>query len=188
MPLLIAASIAGAAIQNRPDWAEEQRTASAGVDSKGRRVPTDDDTNTVCKEASVTLDIGLVADLQGQLLAASADLERLTELLSDAAARLMASFSTAYRHVEHRATTDRGAASDNGALLREELTKAMSALQFPDMATQTIEHAVSRIRAVALTLGNAFDDDDGVPESVRLVERACPVTQQQMSTGSVELF
>lgn len=159
------------------------------MESKGARVPTDDDTNTISKGASVTLDIGLVADLQGQLLAASADLERLTELLGDAAARLMASFSAAYQHVvEQRATAEQGAAAADGAMLREELTKAMSALQFPDMATQLIEHAVSRVRAVALTLGNAFDDDDGVPESVRLVERACPVTQQQMSTGSVELF
>ena len=75
--------------------------------------------------------------------------------------------------------------------MRHKLFKAVTALQFQDMATQLIAHTNQRLRSCADqiardALGSDDPDGDAVVESVPL--KPNPVTQDEMDAGSVELF
>ena len=147
------------------------------------------------REAAIELELPTVAELQDQLLAASTDLERLNGLLGDAAQQLLGGFGAAHAHLDahmQRAAQDGASVTIEGeqalGAVREQLQGAVMALQFQDMASQLISHAVRRVRGVADYLGSRVDTGEGDGPPVELVARACPVAQREMDAGSIELF
>ena len=146
--------------------------------------------------AASALTLLAAADLQDHLMVASNDLERLQRLLDDASAALLGHFAGATRHLDagHGAAHHGSPAADPTALrdLRNTLGSAITALQFPDLATQLFNHTSQRLRSCIDRLGRdvfAGDDDDddpGLMEQAPL--RPNPVTQDEMDAGSIELF
>ena len=142
----------------------------------------------------------VLAELQDELMIATTDLDRLQSLLANAVEQLMGRFVSVDALLEKAASPD--VASRNGAKMpgsrdrlddaRSELGGAVVALQFQDLATQLLSHALHRVRSVADCLGNyampaeADGTTDGV--EVQFVARACPVAQRQMDAGSIELY
>ena len=129
-------------------------------------------------------DLLRAAEMQDHLLTASNDLERLQTLLSDACDTLTSSFFSANADIE-------GLASSLGTLqqVRAHLARAITALQFEDLATQLITHTHRRLRNCADRLAaDAFEPDDGEPVIEAAPLRPNPVTQDEMDAGSIELF
>jgi len=127
----------------------------------------------------------LAAEMQDHLLTASNDLQRLQTLLSDACDTLSSSFFSANADIEGLATS-----LDNLEQVRAHLSRAITALQFQDMATQLIAHTNQRLRSCADRLAaDAFGgDEDGAAVIEAAPLRPNPVTQDEMDAGSVELF
>lgn len=132
------------------------------------------------------LPLAVAADLQDDLMAASNDLDRLQRLLSDASDVLMRRFTEAIGAIGHIAPELDGRAE----ALRAELSGAVVALQFQDMASQLIAHTGRRLRACADKIASEAlaDDDDGPGVETAAPLRPNPVTQDEMDAGSVELF
>ena len=124
----------------------------------------------------------LAASLQDEILSAGTELERLQRLLSDAVGQLQQRFGEAM--AQQRALP----ASPQGDALASELTAALVALQFEDLATQLIQHSRRRLTSVADCLGSLALADDESGAEVQWVVRACPVAQRAVDAGSVELF
>jgi hypothetical protein len=129
----------------------------------------------------------LAAELQDDLLTVCNDLDRMQTLLSSACADLSQGFHGA------NALLAQGSAEASDAALREHLAqtlaRAVTALQFEDMATQLIAHTRRRLRHSADTLAvAAFGDDDGEAVVEPAALRPNPVTQDEMDAGSIELF
>ncbi|MBH1986154.1 MAG: hypothetical protein I8H76_02375 [Burkholderiales bacterium] len=132
----------------------------------------------------------LAAELQDHLMTVTNDLERLQRLLDDACLALMEGF--------HTSAGQLGEVIDLGHEItphlhevRQTLFKAVTALQFQDMATQLIAHTNKRLRNCADQIArDALGDDD--PDGAAVVEdgplKPNPVTQDEMDAGSVELF
>jgi hypothetical protein len=136
------------------------------------------------------LPLAAAADLQDHLLIACHDLERLQGLLAHACDVLLLSFHGA--NDEAAALRDALGHADAPRLdaLAAHLGRAVTALQFQDMASQLIAHTQRRLRGCADRLAcDALDDDedgDAVVEAPPL--RPNPVTQDEMDAGSIELF
>ena len=133
----------------------------------------------------------LAADLQDNLMVASNDLDRLQRLLCDASETLMGHFHAAANQIHPLARL----AAQHPELPQDRLHEAMvqlsgaiTALQFQDMASQLLEHTHSRLRHCADQLAQAAmdNDEDGVVQDAPT--RPNPVTQDEMDAGSVELF
>jgi hypothetical protein len=127
------------------------------------------------------------AELQDDLLTVCNDLDRLQTLLASACADLSQGFHGA------NALLAEGDAQAAGSDWREQvaktLAKAVTALQFEDMASQLITHTRRRLRHRADTLAVvAFGDDDGDAVVEPAALRPNPVTQDEMDAGSIELF
>ena len=131
----------------------------------------------------------MAADLQDHLMTVSTDLERLQRLIDDAYVVLIDGFQGAAHQL--------GAAIDEGKhdspslqATLQTLYKAVTALQFQDMASQLIIHTNKRLRNCADQIArDAMGDDpdgDAVFEDGPL--KPNPVTQDEMDAGSVELF
>ncbi|MBC7701094.1 hypothetical protein [Aquabacterium sp.] len=130
------------------------------------------------------------AALQDHLMTAANDLERLQRLLDDACGALIDGF--------HGAASQLGAVIDQGGkelppALQETLQtlyRAVTALQFQDMATQLIVHTNRRLRSCADQIARDAMGDD--PDGEAIVDegplKPNPVTQDEMDAGSVELF
>jgi hypothetical protein len=136
-----------------------------------------------------TIDLLLAADLQDHLLTASNDLDRLQTLLAEACDTLASSFFSANAEIDGL----RQAARDEAvALVAQHLGRAITALQFQDMASQLIAHTHRRLRncadrLAADTFGEA-DDGEGAAVVAPAPLRPNPVTQDEMDAGSIELF
>jgi hypothetical protein len=135
------------------------------------------------------LDFLAAADLQDHLMTATHDLDRLQTLLSDACDALQAGFFGAARHLQDlRVRGQPEVATLESAYAQ--LSTAVSALQFQDMASQLIHHTRGRLRNCADRIARdsfAGDEDgDAVVEAGPL--RPNPVTQSEMDTGFIELF
>lgn len=117
------------------------------------------------------------ADLRVQLLAATADLARLQILLSDACDTLLQRFHGAAHRIQGLCAVDSAAAQV--ADLQAELSGAVVALQFQDLAQQLIEHTRGHLQRCADDLHFTM------PGAQR---QAGPVTQQAMRGGSVDLY
>ena len=131
----------------------------------------------------------LAAELQDHLMTVSNDLERLQRLIDDAYVVLIDGFQGAAHQL--------GAAIDEGKhdspslqATLQTLYKAVTALQFQDMASQLIIHTNKRLRNCADQIARDAMGDD--PDGDAVVEdgplKPNPVTQDEMDAGSVELF
>jgi hypothetical protein len=141
-------------------------------------------------EAS-TIPVLVAADLQDHLMVATNDLERLQRLLDDACNSLMHSFAGARERIAP--LLDDGAVAPGDAALldaMDSLGRAVTALQFQDMASQLVAHTTRRLRSCADRLARdafaADEDGEAVVEEAPL--RPNPVTQDEMDAGSIELF
>ncbi len=122
------------------------------------------------------LDGRLAVDIQRQLESAIAELGRLSSLIGNAGDELMTRFgriALASGHLE-------------SVVIKQEVSRALIALQFQDMALQLVEHTTSRVRAVADSIGDATHANDA--SRTGLPERAAPVAQHLVDAGSDELF
>jgi hypothetical protein len=132
------------------------------------------------------------ADLQDHLMVASNDLERLQRLLDDASETLSGHFYGATHQLNHllreAATVDEP--TGDGAMheAMQNLTGAITALQFHDMATQLICHTQRRLRGCADRIARDAMGDDGDEGAAVVEDRPNPVTQDEMDAGSVDLF
>ena len=149
-------------------------------------------------ETPDTAEVGMnpllaAAELQDHLMTVSHDLERLQRLLDDAGEALSLHFYSASSHVSRLLARDCGLpASSQEALgsAMQDITHAITALQFQDMATQLIAHTSQRLRNCADQLArDTFGDDEDGETVVEIAPlRPNPVTQDEMDAGSIELF
>lgn len=139
--------------------------------------------------AQVQLSMLAAADLQDHLLTASNDLERLQTLLSDACSNLLEGFYGATENVGRIGALE-GDTAEACQQARLHLQRAVTALQFQDMASQLIAHTQRRLRNCTDRLArDAFaGDEDGEAVVEEAPLRPNPVTQAEMDAGSVELF
>jgi hypothetical protein len=128
------------------------------------------------------------ADLQGHLLAAIHDLDRLQGLLTDACETLVEGFLGATHQLQSLQLVK---PANSAAIERavEHLATTARALQFQDMSTQLIAHTSQRLRHCAGRLAQDAFVDDGDEAMVEPAPmRPNPVTQSEVDTGFVELF
>jgi hypothetical protein len=122
--------------------------------------------------------------LSDELLTASTELERLQELLGNAAQSLMAAFGEA---AGAAGALPQGREADS---VRGALGRALVAMQFEDLATQIIAHVNLRLRGASYTLTQQAwpgdENDAGAPPDFAI--RPCPVAQREMEAGSVDFF
>ena len=135
----------------------------------------------------------VAAELQDHLLTATHDLERLQRLLQDASEALMTNFYGANQRIGELASQASSLPVEQGAAVHEamqNISRAVTALQFQDMAWQLINHTTRRLRSCADQLAReAMGSDvegDAVVEEAPV--RPNPVTQDEMDAGSIELF
>jgi len=140
------------------------------------------------------LQLLVAADLQDNLLAATHDLDRLQDLLSHACDELMQCFHGATSQlqgfVEGPNRQALGLQLYEAEAVMRELSNAVTALQFQDMASQLIAHTNKRLRSCADRIAReAMGEDDDEPAVVEEPPmRPNPVTQDEMDAGSIELF
>jgi hypothetical protein len=138
------------------------------------------------------LQLLVAADLQDNLLAATHDLDRLQNLLAHACDELMQGFHGATSRLKGFVEGPNRQPHDPelyDAVMRE-LSNAVTALQFQDMASQLIAHTNKRLRNCADRIAReAMGEDDEGPAVVEEPPmRPNPVTQDEMDAGSIELF
>ncbi|MDH4052337.1 MAG: hypothetical protein OEU93_12250 [Rubrivivax sp.] len=140
---------------------------------------------------AVRLPLPAAAELQDDLLVASCDLERLQRLLADASGDLIGHFHAATDELQAllRAASDREDPAELHRVLAQ-VTGAITAMQFQDMASQLISHTSHRLRVCADRLAREAmgddDDEQALPDAPPL--RPNPVSQHEMDAGSIELF
>jgi len=139
------------------------------------------------------LSLLVAAELQDHLLMATHDLERLQRLLQDASEALMTNFYGANQRIGELAANAAGMPPEQGVAVHEamqNISRAVTALQFQDMAWQLINHTTRRLRSCADQLAREAMGVDAEGEVV--VEEAPlrpnPVTQDEMDAGSIDLF
>ena len=111
--------------------------------------------------------------------AIAADLERLKTMIADAGDQLLGSFSIV------GALAPKGARSaDEQRQLAGAIAKAVTALQFQDMATQLTAHAQRRLTSQQEILDRFSDGLDPLLATTRLQ----PVRQAGIGAGSIDLF
>lgn len=145
------------------------------------------------EESAQTLPLLMAAELQDNLLTATNDLDRLQRLLLDACESLMGHFYKANHHlgvILHQGAHYPNIDTHDLHTAMENITHAVTALQFQDMASQLIHHTNRRLRNCADQLAREAMGSD--PDGEAIVEEAPlrpnPVTQDEMDAGSVELF
>lgn len=131
----------------------------------------------------------MAAQLQDSLMTATNDLERLQRLLDDAYNVLIDGFQGAAAQLDN-ALVSQADPAQGLEMTRQTLHRAVTALQFQDMATQLIFHTSKRLRSCADQIARDAMGDD--PDGAAVVEegpaKPNPVTQDEMDAGSVELF
>lgn len=142
-------------------------------------------------DSPVERDIPLfvAAELQDHLMMATNDLERLQRLLDDAYGVLQEGFHGTADQLGQAIDGGQGDISSMQNALQT-LYKAVTALQFQDMATQLIHHTSKRLRNCADQIARDAMGDDPDGEAIVEMEplKPNPVTQDEMDAGSVELF
>ena len=130
------------------------------------------------------------ADLQDHLMVASNDLDRLQRLLGDASEALLEHFHGAAGRITTLADSEGRVDPDALQAVSRHIAGAITAMQFQDMASQLVNHTVTRLRHCADRLANEAiaDDEDGPGLVAATPLRPNPVTQDEMDAGSVELF
>ena len=134
------------------------------------------------------------AELQDHLLTTFNDLERLQRLLDGMCETLLVHFSSVHARIDDLCGQAQAPGSEELtrqiAAMRDELSGAITGLQFQDMGTQLISHTLRRLRNCADRLAQSAlaDDEDGAALIEEAPTRPNPVTQDEMDAGSVELF
>jgi hypothetical protein len=108
-----------------------------------------------------------------------ADLGRLKRLIDDAGERLTFSFGQVARILPTLQFDEA-----QRAQVDEAVRRAVTALQFQDIAIQLANHAQRRLTALEERLRSLSDE---AAQGLQLVQ-ANPVRQAEMSAGSVDLF
>ncbi len=131
----------------------------------------------------------MAAQLQDNLMTATHDLDRLQRLLDDAYSVLINGFQSASEQLGV-ALNEKSPVGDELEHAQQSLHRAVTALQFQDMATQLIEHTTKRLRSCADQIARDAmgDDADGSAYVEDSPGKPNPVTQDEMDAGSVELF
>ncbi|MFY9477313.1 MAG: hypothetical protein WAQ08_06575 [Aquabacterium sp.] len=131
----------------------------------------------------------VAAELQDHLMMATNDLERLQRLLDDAYGVLQEGFHGTAHQLGQAIDGGQGDITSMQTALQT-LYKAVTALQFQDMATQLIHHTSKRLRNCADQIARDAMGDDPDGEAIVEMEplKPNPVTQDEMDAGSVELF
>ncbi|MFZ5526954.1 MAG: hypothetical protein ACOZE7_09895 [Pseudomonadota bacterium] len=131
----------------------------------------------------------VAAELQDHLMTATNDLERLQRLLDDAYGVLQEGFHGTAHQLGQAIDGGQGDITSMQTALQT-LYKAVTALQFQDMATQLIHHTSKRLRNCADQIARDAMGDDPDGEAIVEMEplKPNPVTQDEMDAGSVELF
>jgi hypothetical protein len=137
-------------------------------------------------DALPPLPLDVAVGLHDQLLTVDHDLDRLDTLLGDACAALLQGFHGAIGHCD--ALRGRIPGEPGLALLRAQLLRTVTALQFGDLSTQLIGHTRRRLRAAADALARDALTDDADAVVTEPPPRPNPVTQDEMDGGTVELF
>lgn len=135
----------------------------------------------------VELPVMLVAEVQDSLLVVVHDLKRLDGLLAHAMENLMQRFTSASANLSDPAL----ATLKELEGVRTELHAAVTELQFQDMASQLIVHTSRVLQGCAYRLASdamGSEDGEAVPFVEEVPERPNPVTQDEMESGSIELF
>ncbi len=136
----------------------------------------------------VQVPVMVAAELQDSLMVVMHDLHRLEGLLSHAADKLLENFSQANDALNDPALGE----SEEVAQARTALRRAVTELQFQDMASQLIGHTTKVLQACAFRLAAETMGDEEGEEAASFAglepERPNPVTQSEMDAGSVELF
>jgi hypothetical protein len=131
----------------------------------------------------------MAAELQDHLMTATNDLERLQRLIDDAYVVLIEGFQGAAAQLGEAIEGGQGDTPSLQETLQT-LYKAVTALQFQDMASQLIIHTNKRLRSCADQIARDAMGDD--PDGMTVVEeeplKPNPVTQDEMDAGSIELF
>ena len=130
------------------------------------------------------------ADLQDHLMVASNDLDRLQRLLGDASEALLEHFHGAAGRITALADSEGRIDPEALQAVSRHIAGAITAMQFQDMASQLVNHTVTRLRHCADRLANEAiaDDEDGPGLVAATPLRPNPVTQDEMDAGSIELF
>ena len=143
---------------------------------------------TKTETPGVQVPVMVAADLQDSLMVVMHDLHRLEGLLSHAADKLLENFSQANDALNDPALGE----SVEVAQARTALRRAVTELQFQDMASQLIGHTTKVLQACAFRLAAETMGNDEGEEAASFAglepERPNPVTQSEMDAGSVELF
>jgi len=111
--------------------------------------------------------------------AIEADLERLKNIVNDAAGRLLGSFHE-FARLEQKTSRN----LEERQRIDSAIGSAVTALQFQDMATQLTHHAQRRLAALEICLRALYGPSSGAEP----LERSQTPPQAEMSSGSVELF
>lgn len=136
----------------------------------------------------VQVPVMVAADLQDSLMVVMHDLHRLEGLLSHATDNLLESFSQANDALSQSVICE----TAEVVHARTALRRAVTELQFQDMASQLILHTTKILQGCAFKLAEETmgheDGEDGVPSAQITPDRPNPVTQSEMDAGSIELF
>lgn len=137
--------------------------------------------------ATVSLPVSLVADVQDALMMAMTDLKRLEGLLDHATGNLLERFGQANHALADLVHEDSAPIGH----MRDCLHRAVTELQFHDMATQLIVHTGQVLQGCAGKLADgamAPEEGELATAADTLPERPSPVTQSEMDAGAIELF
>lgn len=130
----------------------------------------------------------VAAELQDSLLVVMHDLQRLEGLLTHATDNLLERFGEANAALSDVAI----AGAPELMAARTALRRAVTELQFQDMASQLIWHTTKVLQGCAFRLASEAmgheDGEEAAPFAEMAPDRPNPVTQSEMDAGSVDLF
>ena len=130
----------------------------------------------------------VAAELQDSLLVVMHDLHRLEGLLNHATDNLLERFDEANAALSDAVVKD----APELVAARAALRKAVTELQFQDMASQLIWHTTKVLQGCAFRLASEAmgheEGDEAAPFAEMAPDRPNPVTQSEMDAGSVDLF
>ena len=136
----------------------------------------------------VQVPVMVAADLQDSLMVVMHDLHRLEGLLSHAADKLLENFGQANDALSDPVVGESVELTNARAALR----RAVTELQFQDMASQLIWHTTKVLQGCAFRLAAEAmgheEGEDAAPFIEMAPDRPNPVTQSEMDAGSIELF
>ncbi|HQS63164.1 MAG TPA: hypothetical protein PKV65_07270 [Acidovorax defluvii] len=136
----------------------------------------------------VRVPVMVAAELQDSLLVVMHDLHRLEGLLNHATDNLLERFDEANAALSDAVVKD----APELVAARAALRKAVTELQFQDMASQLIWHTTKVLQGCAFRLASeAMGHEEGeevAPFAEMAPDRPNPVTQSEMDAGSVDLF